>query len=248
MRLTASSSRAARCSTGSWGHVDVTPPPYERRGVCTYRGAVPSSDLDGDRLGLRVADLRPGATYPWLTATVVPRPIAWVSTLSADGVLNLAPHSFFTVASAEPPVVSFTSVGTKDTLTNIRATGEFVVNLTPRSLAEQVNVTGTDFPPGVDELAEAALTAHPSDVVAPPRVAQSPVAIECVSEGEHSFANSTVVFGRVVHLSIRRSVIADDGLPDVRLLDPVARLGRGEWAALGEVFTLVRPRYRPPTG
>ena len=209
--------------------------------------ATPQDPVSGDRLSVRVADLPAGGTYPWLTATVVPRPIAWVSTLDADGVLNLAPHSFFTVASAEPPVVAFTSVGTKDTLSNIRATGEFVVNMTPRRLADQVNVTGTNFPPGLDELAQAGLTAQPSDVVAPPRVAESPVAIECVSAGEHSFGRSTMVFGRVVHLSVWACVLAPDGLPDVRLLDPVSRLGREEWGALGEVFSLVRPRYHSPT-
>src|SRR3954449_6281245 len=141
-----------------------------------------------ERLELSVEDLGKGATYPWLTAVVVPRPIAWVSTVSPDGAGNLAPHSFFTVASAEPPVVSFTSVRTKDSLRNIRQTGEFVVNLAPRGLAEAVNTTGTDFPPDVDELAAAGLSAEPSRLVRPPRVAQSPVALECVLEGEHAFA------------------------------------------------------------
>lgn len=204
-----------------------------------------------ERLELSVEDLGKGATYPWLTAVVVPRPIAWVSTVSPDGVVNLAPHSFFTVASAEPPVVSFTSVGTKDSLRNIRATGEFVVNVAPRSLAEQVNRTSTDFPPDVDELAVAGLTAQPSALVAPPRVVESPVALECVADGERSFGRSTVVFGRVVHLSVSRAVIADDGLPDVRALNPATRLGREEWGALGEVFSLHRPRFResaPPGG
>lgn len=201
-----------------------------------------------ERLELSVSDLPRGGAYPWLTAVVVPRPIAWVSTLSADGVVNLAPHSFFTVASAAPPVVSFTSVRTKDSLRNIRATGEFVVNLAPRSLAEQINLTGTDFPADVDELAAAGLTPEPSTAVAPPRVAESPVALECVAAGEHRFSDdpergSTVVFGRVVHLSVTRSVLADDGLPDVRRLGPASRLGRDEWAALGEVFELTRPRY-----
>ena len=204
-----------------------------------------------ERLELSVEDLGKGGTYPWLTAVVVPRPIAWVSTLSPDGVVNLAPHSFFTVASAEPPVVSFTSVGTKDSLRNIRATGEFVVNVAPRSLAEQVNRTSTDFPPDVDELAVAGLTPQPSALVAPPRVVESPVALECVADGERSFGRSTVVFGRVVHLSVSRAVIADDGLPDVRALNPATRLGREEWGALGEVFSLHRPRIRksaPPGG
>jgi flavin reductase (DIM6/NTAB) family NADH-FMN oxidoreductase RutF len=204
-----------------------------------------------ERLELSVEELGTGGTYPWLTAVVVPRPIAWVSSLSAEGVVNLAPHSFFTVASAEPPVVSFTSVGTKDSLRNIRATGEFVVNLAPRSLAEQVNRTSANFPPDVDELAVAGLTPEASSVVAPPRVAESPVALECRVDGERSFGRSTVVFGRVVHLSVARAVIAEDGLPDVRALDPATRLGREEWGALGEVFSLRRPRLErsaPPSG
>jgi flavin reductase (DIM6/NTAB) family NADH-FMN oxidoreductase RutF len=201
-----------------------------------------------DRLELTVADLRRGATYPWLTSVVVPRPIAWVSSLSADGVRNLAPHSFFTVASAEPPIVSFTSVRTKDSLRNIRATGEFVVNLATRPLAEQVNRTGTDFPPDVDELALAGLTAAPSLLVAPPRVAESPVALECVLAGEHGFSDdgrgSTVVFGRVVHLSVSRAVLAEDGLPDIHALNPASRLGRDQWSAIGEVFDLARLPYQ----
>ena len=187
--------------------------------------------------------MEPGKTYPWLTATVIPRPIAWVSTLSADGVPNLAPHSFFTVASAEPPVVQFTSVGTKDSLRNIRETGELVVHLAPRPLAQRVNATGTDYPREIDEFDAAGLATEPSALVAPPRVADSPVALECVAAGEHSFGHSTVVFGRVVHVAVKRSVMAEDGLPDPTLLDPVSRLGRDQWGTLGEVFSLRRKRY-----
>ena len=196
---------------------------------------------DDERLHLHVADLPPGSTYPWLTALVVPRPIAWVSSVSADGVVNLAPHSFFTVASAEPPIVSFTSIGTKDSLRNVRATGQFVLNFAHRHLAEQINATSANVPPEVDELAMAGLTSRDSSLVAVPRVAESAVAIECLAAGEHSFGRSTVVFGRVVHLSVDRRFLAGDGLPDVRLLDPAARLGRAEWAALGEIFELQRP-------
>lgn len=174
---------------------------------------------------------------------MIPRPIAWVSTLSAAGVPNLAPHSFFTVASAEPPVVQFTSVGTKDSLRNVRETGELVVHLAPASLTEAINRTGTDYPPEEDEFTGADLATEPSRLVSPPRVADSPVALECVAAGEHSFGRSTVVFARVVHIAVRRSVMADDGLPDPVLLDPVARLGRDQWSALGEVFSLRRLRY-----
>lgn len=117
--------------------------------------------------------------YKLLTAVVVPRPIAWVSTISPDGAsANLAPHSFFTIASVAPPVVQFTSVGRKDTLRNVEATGQFVVNLAPEGLFEQINDTGTDFPPGVSEFESAGVGSEPSLRVKPPRVAASPVALE----------------------------------------------------------------------
>src|SRR5690606_10349473 len=92
--------------------------------------------------------------YGLLTALVVPRPIAWVSTLSAEGVGNLAPHSFFTVASARPPIVQFTSVGVKDTLRNVRATGEFVVNLASLPMIDMINASSAPFDPTVDEAAK----------------------------------------------------------------------------------------------
>lgn len=205
------------------------------------------------RLEIDVADLAGRVPYQWLSASVVPRAIAWVCTVSAAGVVNLAPHSFFTVASADPPGLCFTSVGTKDTLRNIRATGEFVVNVVSRALAERVNLTSADFPADVDELAAAGLTPGASALVAPPHVMESPVAFECVAAGEHVLAEhdgtgSTVVFGRVVHVSARRDVLAGDGLPDLRALDPASRLGRDEWADVGEVFRLARPRYRDLAG
>jgi len=180
--------------------------------------------------------------YRLLTSVVLPRPIAWVSSLSADGVANLAPHSFFTVACVDPPVVQFTSVGRKDSLCNIEATGEFVVHLTPESLFEQVNATGTNFPPDVDEFAAVGLTREASARVAPPRVAESPVALECVRHAILSFGDSTVVFGRVVHAAIADDVLTD-GRPDVERLRPLGRLGANEWSRLGEVVRIDRIGY-----
>ncbi len=105
------------------------------------------------RVDFNPADLGP-AVYPLLNSIVLPRPIAWVSTRSQDGHDNLAPHSYFTVASVAPPVVCFTSIGEKDTLRNIRETGEFVVNVTPRGLLAQVNGSSTGFPPERSEFDE----------------------------------------------------------------------------------------------
>ena len=97
------------------------------------------------------AEMGAAAFYRVLNSVVVPRPIAWVVTRSAEGVHNLAPHSFYTVACVDPPIVQFTSVGRKDSLVNAEATGEVTVNLTPVALFEQVNATGTDFPPDQSE-------------------------------------------------------------------------------------------------
>ncbi|GAA1700825.1 flavin reductase family protein [Fodinicola feengrottensis] len=204
--------------------------------------------MTDDRTEIDVSTLPPGGTYPWLTATVIPRPIAWVSSLSADGVENLAPHSFFTVASAEPPVVSFTSVGEKDTIRNVRATGEFVVNFASRSLAEKINLTSTNFPPEHSEAAVAELALTDSTAVRPRRVAESPAALECRFVGEKSFGDSTVVFGQVLHLSVATASLLADGKPDAHHLDPAARLGRDEWGTLGEIFSLRRIPYREWAG
>jgi flavin reductase (DIM6/NTAB) family NADH-FMN oxidoreductase RutF len=181
--------------------------------------------------------------YRVLTASVLPRPIAWVSTRSAEGVDNLAPHSFFTVACQDPPVLQFASVGRKDSLNNAEATGEFVINFAPATLFEQVNATGTNFPPDVDEFAAVGLGREPSERVAPPRVAESPIAFECELLDTISFGNSTVVFGKVLLAAIDESVLGDRDLPDVRKLRPLARLGKIEWAEVTELLEITRIPY-----
>lgn len=187
-------------------------------------------------------ETHPGGLYRLLNSVVVPRPIAWVSTRSAAGVDNLAPHSFFTIACADPPTVQFTSIGRKDSLANATATGEFVVNLAPEPLFEQVNATATDFPADLDEFAEVGLEREPSRKVAPPRVAGSPVAIECVLDGTRDFGTSVVVFGRVVLIAIDEDVLVD-GHPEIERLRPLARLGRRQWSTIGEVREIGRIRY-----
>jgi flavin reductase (DIM6/NTAB) family NADH-FMN oxidoreductase RutF len=182
------------------------------------------------------------AFYKLITASVVPRPIAWVSSLSADGVPNLAPHSFFTVACVEPPVLQFTSVGRKDSLNNVEATRQFVINTCPEWLFEQVNQTGTNFPETISEFEAVGIETEPSARVAPARVAGSPVAFECELEETKSFGDSTVVFGRVVHAAVDPAVL-DGDLPAVRSLKPLARLGRNEWSTVGEVLKINRIPY-----
>ena len=183
-------------------------------------------DFDPALLGRKV--------YPLLNSVVVPRPIAWVSTRSATGVDNLAPHSFFTIAGVNPGVVQFTSVGAKDSLRNVLATEEFVVCMCTEPLIEQVNLTGTDYPADVSEFDAVGLTREPSAVVRPFRVAESPVAIECRLAGTKEFGECTVVFGEVVHVAVAEDVLRDDR-PAIDLLRPVARLGANEWSTIGVV-------------
>ena len=188
---------------------------------------VPRRDFDPAALGR--------AVYPLLNSVVVPRPIAWVTTRSAEGVDNLAPHSFFTISSVEPPVVQFTSVGHKDSLRNAVATREFVVSLCPEHLLEQVNRTATDFPADTSEYDAVGLTREPSARVGPCRVAESPVALECRVVGTRDFGGaSTVVFGQVVWVAVDEAVLRN-GRPDIDLLRPVARLGGNQWSTIGQV-------------
>jgi len=179
--------------------------------------------------------------YRLLTAVVVPRPIAWVSSLSADGVVNLAPHSFFNVASARPPMVMFTSVRAKDTLRNVLATGEFVVSMATVPLLEAVNNSSARFGSDQSEAAALDIGLEPSRRVAPPRVAASPVAIECTLNRTVVLGDSTVVIGEVVALSVSDEVLVD-GHPDFGLMQPLSRLGRNEWGLHAEVVALDRPR------
>jgi len=188
-------------------------------------------------------ELEPVAFYKLMTATVLPRPIAWVSSRSAAGVDNLAPHSLFTMACQDPPVLQFTSIGRKDSQRNIEETGEFVINFSPARLFEQVNATGTPFPPEVSEFEAVGIESEPSKRVAPLRVAGSPVAFECVLADTISFGNSTVIFGRVVHAAVDESVIGERDLPEVERLQPLARLGKIEWSELGDVRRITRIPY-----
>ncbi|MFI2371162.1 flavin reductase family protein [Streptomyces sp. NPDC018833] len=196
------------------------------------------------RIDLDPAHSEPSVFYRLLTATVVPRPIAWVSTTSADGTDNLAPHSFFTISCVEPPVVQFTSVGRKDSLRNIEDTGAFVVNLAPEPLFEEINATATDFPRGISEFDAVGIAREPSLRVEPPRVAASPVALECRLHSTLRLGDSTVVFGQVVHAAVSEDVMTD-GHPEVAKLAPLSRLGRDEWGTIGGIRAISRIPYEP---
>jgi flavin reductase (DIM6/NTAB) family NADH-FMN oxidoreductase RutF len=188
-----------------------------------------------------------GLPHDPFTAIVVPRPIGWISTLDANGVVNLAPYSYFNAVSSRPPFVIFGSSDPKDSQNNAEATGEFVVNLATWDLREQVNQTSASVPPEVDEAALAGLEMVPSLKVRPPRVKRSPVALECVHTASHPVASrdgkqyrAAIVVGEVVAVYIDDAVIVD-GRVDPRKLAPITRLGYMDYAALGEVFTMMRP-------
>ena len=179
--------------------------------------------------------------YRLMTAVVVPRPIAWVTSLSAEGTVNLAPHSFYTVACARPPIVQFTSVGSKDTLRNVLDTGEFVVNLAYGPLLRAVNNSSAAFAPDESEPAHLGITMEPSEKVLPPRVKDSPVSIECLLHSTQELGDSTVVLGSVVLFTVADDVLVG-GHPEYDRLDPLARLGKDEWAVHAEVVSIKRPR------
>lgn len=184
-----------------------------------------------------------GSFYRLTTSLLVPRPIAWVATTSADGVDNLAPHSFFTCACVDPPVLQFTSVGTKDTLRNCLETEQMTISLCPEPMFERINATSTDFPATEGEFERVGVEAEPSERVTPPRVAGSPAAFECELLETRSFGNSTVVFCRVVLAAVDEQVLGEDGLAEVGALAPLARLGRNEWSTVGEVKRIDRIPY-----
>jgi flavin reductase (DIM6/NTAB) family NADH-FMN oxidoreductase RutF len=152
--------------------------------------------------------------YKLVVSSVVPRPIAWVVTQDEAGTVNAAPYSFFNAFSDNPVVVGFGAGprpegALKDTADNIRRTGEFVVNLVPESAIHGMNATAIDFPPGVDELAEAGLTKLASAKIRPPRIAESPVALECVTFQLIPAGRHTIVLGRVVAMHINDDCMLD---------------------------------------
>jgi len=179
--------------------------------------------------------------YRLLTGLVVPRPIAWVSTVDAEGRGNLAPHSFFTVASGRPPVVLFSSLGRKDTVRNVEATGEFVVSFSSESLLHEVNNSSAAFEHGDDEAEQLGIATEPSETVAPQRVAQSPASIECRLERIVEVGHAFVVFGLVTAITVLDEALVD-GLPAIDRLRPVSRLGGNEWGRPVEAFSLERPQ------
>lgn len=180
--------------------------------------------------------------YATLIGLVAPRPIAWVSTRSVGGVDNLAPHSFFTVASSDPPVIAVVSMGEKDTLRNVRETGELVVCGVPARLREAANLTAADFPPDVSEFDAAGLTREPAATVAPSRVAESPFAIECRLRQLVEVGDGTMILADVLLFAVVPDAVVDRRVQTAPL-DLVSRAGTDDWFSLGERWPTPRVRY-----
>jgi flavin reductase (DIM6/NTAB) family NADH-FMN oxidoreductase RutF len=192
--------------------------------------------------------------YKLMTGIIVPRPIALVSTVDAAGVLNLAPFSFFNGVGSAPPCVLFCPViraahdgldPRKDTLRNVEETGEFVVNIVSDAIAAQANATSSEVPPEADEFALSGLTPVPSEAVRPPRVAESPAAMECklmqVVFTGRSPGSGVVVIGEVVRFHIREDIFQDFRI-DPERLDAVGRMAGNTWVRTRERVELVRPK------
>jgi flavin reductase (DIM6/NTAB) family NADH-FMN oxidoreductase RutF len=197
------------------------------------------------------ATLPPKDRYRLLIGSVVPRPIALVTTRDEKGVPNAAPFSFFNCFSHDPAIVALgmelrAEGGLKDTVRIIRATREFVVNLVSEEIAERMNICAVDFPEGMNELTEADLTAVPASVVKPPRIKESPVNMECKLIEELRFGEDgkrSIVLGEVLRFHIHDEVLTPRGHIDLNQMKPVGRLAGSGYIRLSDRFDIKRMSY-----
>jgi flavin reductase (DIM6/NTAB) family NADH-FMN oxidoreductase RutF len=196
-------------------------------------------------------DHTPADVYKLMVGAIVPRPVAFVSSISADGVLNLAPFSFFTAISANPPVVCFSPMirgadgRAKDTLRNIEETREFVVNIVSEDFATRMNACAKDFPPEIDEFAVSGLTPLPSDLVRPPRVKESRIHMECrarlVVHVSAKPLGGSLVMGEVVRFHVEDALFSDFKI-DPEALGAIGRMGGPTYTRTTDRFDMPRPR------
>jgi flavin reductase (DIM6/NTAB) family NADH-FMN oxidoreductase RutF len=208
---------------------------------------------DGAIVSFNPADYEPRQVYKLMTGIIVPRPVALVSTVDRDGVANLAPFSFFTGVGSNPPTVLFCPVVRargaaadirKDTLRNVEDTGEFVINAVSDEIAAATNATAAEVPPEVDEFVLSGLTPQASEIVRPPRVAESPAQMECkllqVIYTSREPGGGVVVLGEVVRFHVRSNLVENFRV-DPAGLDAVGRMAGNTWARTRERIELIRP-------
>jgi flavin reductase (DIM6/NTAB) family NADH-FMN oxidoreductase RutF len=184
-------------------------------------------------------------------AIVAPRPVGWITSMSAKGEINLAPYSFFNAVSDQPPIVLFSSEGQKDSLAFVQETKEFVCSLATLDMLDAVVTTGIAFPRGINEMEQAGIAGAPSRLVRPPRVAASPCALECkllqivaLDDLDGRETHRHVAFGQVVGIHIDDRFIKDGRL-DTAAMQPIARCGYADYAVVDKVISVVRPRDVP---
>lgn len=196
-------------------------------------------------------ELHQKEVYKLLTGLIIPRPIAWVSTINEEGIPNLAPFSYFNAVGDDPPHVMFSVSRTgnvnKDTLNNILNNKEFVVNMVTEDLAEKMNATANPLQPHESEFDFANIQKGISTKVKPPLVAESPVSMECVLVHHYNLENhknggSTIIIGQIIHFHINDSILLDNFYIDLQKYQPISRLSGSNYAKLGELFTIKRPQ------
>lgn len=183
--------------------------------------------------------------YPLLTSAIVPRPIAWVSSLGEEGQLNVAPFSYFNLVSTRPPVVMI-SVGAregvpKDTAQNILRVKEFVVHIVSHPWLNAMNETAADVAPNISEVDLADLHAVKSTLLKTQGIKEAHVRLECVYDQHVSYPHSTIIFGRIVMMHVAEEVYANGSI-DANKLSPIGRLGGSEYTTLGEIISIARPK------
>ncbi|RUM59730.1 MAG: flavin reductase family protein [Persephonella sp.] len=194
-------------------------------------------------------DLDQKQIYKLMISSIVPRPIAWVSTVSKDGIYNLAPFSYFTGVSSSPPLIIL-SIGKKDrytkkdTLKNIEETGEFVINIVTKELVEKMNITALPFEEEIDEFEKAGLTPAPSSVVKAPRVLESPINIECRRFQIIQIGKMGLVLGEILNFKVKDDIINESGYVDTKKLTLVGRLGSNEYCYITAENTFELPRIK----
>ncbi len=207
----------------------------------TASHSTPPQTLDRD-LEVGVADWPKSQLYFVTTGLVIPRPVGWISTVSAEGRRNLAPYSYFNLLGSDPFYVVFGSSGAKNTVSNLAEVPEFVCNIATIDLIDQVEFTAIEFPPEQDEFNWAGLTPVPAATVRAHRVSEAKAHLECEVAQVIKEGDVHVVLGRIRHVHVDRSVWRD-GRVDPRLLDPLCRLGGGRYASLGQIYGVKRKSW-----
>ncbi|HOZ74032.1 MAG TPA: flavin reductase family protein [Flavobacterium sp.] len=194
-------------------------------------------------------EIDPKAIYKLLTGIIIPRPIGWVSSISTDGIPNLAPFSFFNAVGDDPPHLMFSASAhgkaNKDTLNNVLATKQFVVNMVTEELTERMNLTAHPLPTHESEFEFAGVTPIVSIKVKPPRVLESPITMECelvhhYTLEDNKFGGSTILIGRIVMFHVNDELLLEDYKINLDLYQPVSRLAGHHYSKLGELFSIKR--------